>query len=72
MRSRDEYPQPYVTVQRVRYTPVLYVADGLITLVQMREARRLRNAGTVEWLSPEDWERIRTKPTGHNLDPAFA
>lgn len=72
MKHRDEYPQPVIVVQRVRYTPVIYEADGLITLVQAREARRLRNAGTVGWLSKEDWERIRTTPTGYNLDPAFA
>jgi len=70
--NRDEYPQPYIMVQRRKLTPVQYVSDGLITLREYSDARRLRKAGTVEYLSPEDWERIRNASTGFNLDPAYA
>lgn len=70
--NRDEYPIPVMIRQRVKYTPVMYVSDKLITLRQTRDAKRLRSAGTVEYLSVEDFERIRSNPAGHNLDPGFA
>ena len=70
--SREEYPQPIIMVQRRRMTPVQYVADGFITLRPAANARTLRKSGAVEWLSPEDWERIRNNSTGFNLDPAYA
>ena len=52
--------------------PVQYVADGLITLRQKKDARKLHRAGTVDVLSPDSWEVIQAnKGEGLNLDPGF-
>lgn len=52
-------------------TPVIYVADNLITLLPPRYARRLKNAGTVGIVSEEEWNVILSDPGSRNLDPQY-
>ena len=69
-RQRVEYD----TVQwgRRYLVPVQYVADGLITLLDKSQARKLHRAGTVGIIAPDSWQRIQAdKGTGLNVDPAY-
>jgi len=52
--------------------PVQYTADGLISLLQPKLAKRWHRAGTVDILSPDSWHRIQAqKGGGLNVDPAY-
>ena len=70
MRGRE------VSLVRIRYhgrtmTPVSYVADGLVTLLPPRYARKLKAAGTVGILSEHEFNRIRADRGAVNLDAQY-
>ena len=52
--------------------PVQYTADGQISLLRPKLAKRWHRAGTVDILSPDSWHRIQAKKGGGlDVDPAY-
>ena len=52
--------------------PVEFVADGLISLLPVRDARKALRQSTVTLISPGEWAEIQSdKGAGLNVDPAY-
>lgn len=57
--------------------PVVYEQDdgdisaGYLTILPPKIAKRKHRAGTVGYIDAEGWARIKSNPTGHDIDPAY-